>query len=92
MQSFGISLAIACSSVICIKAQPETIKTSPLLPEVTIFIVLFNPVPRSTYPNSFLLDNPLIALIIASQSFLIGYLVFFKDCGIVIPSSKNENS
>ena len=54
---------------IWINAHPETINTSPLLPDVTIFIVLFNPVPLSMYPNSFLLDNPFIAWIIASQSF-----------------------
>ena len=53
------------------KAHPEAIKTSPSLPEVTIFAVLFNPFPLSIYPTSFLLDNPLRALIIASQSFLI---------------------
>ena len=60
------------SAVICIKAQPEVIKNSPFPPEVTMLIELFNPVPLSTYPNSFLLDSPLMALIIASQSFLRG--------------------
>ena len=44
-------------------------KNSPLIPLTIILMVLFKPVPLSMYPKSFLVDNPLTALISASQSF-----------------------
>ena len=54
--------------VIYAKAHPETIRIEPFPPCVTIFEVLFNPVPLSANPNSFLVDKPFIASIIYSQS------------------------
>lgn len=44
-------------------------RTLPSHQLVTMFIVLFNPVPLSMNPNSFFVDNPLMASIIALQSF-----------------------
>lgn len=57
------------SFVIQINPSPDAISVSPLPPDDTMFMVLFNPVPLSIYPSSFFVDNPLIAWIIPSQSF-----------------------
>ena len=56
------------SELIYSNALPDINKNSPLIPLTIILMALFKPVPLSMYPKSFLVDNPLTALISASQS------------------------
>lgn len=69
--------------VIYAKAHPETISIDPFPPFVTIFNVLFNPVPLSTNPNSFLVDKPFIAPIRNSQSYQSQNLHFLMIVGLL---------